>query len=180
MRRSAIGQSMLLFSFAPGSEILKDKRVHTCCGFADWEYQGKRSIPIDPFGPPIEIMRCASCGGAEDCVLGTPVTDCPICCTARSQIELREPRGFRTTYAPIDFDDQAERGPLLPPPQLATLNLPQGVRTIGDLTSSQTRKLRSWWSMTTAVVNFRCTARATVRWWSPILRSTQRRVKFHK
>ena len=32
---------------------------------------------------------------------------------------LYEPRGFRTSFVSRDYDDHAERGPLLPPPQLS-------------------------------------------------------------
>src|SRR5262249_29546899 len=59
--------------------------------------------------------------------------DCQMCKGGRKQFELREPRGFRTTYLSRDYEDQADRGPLLPPPQLGVINLPPGARTIGDL-----------------------------------------------
>jgi DEAD/DEAH box helicase domain-containing protein len=120
-------------SFSPGSEVLKDKQIHTCFGFAYWEYQGRRSVPADPFGSPVQLTRCSSCGATEHSEPNGQVSACPICQGGRNQLELREPRGFRTTYVSRDYEDQADRGPLLPPPQLGVINLPAGARTIGDL-----------------------------------------------
>jgi DEAD/DEAH box helicase domain-containing protein len=120
-------------SFSPGSEVLKDKQIHTCLGFAYWDYQGRRPVPADPFAPPVQLVRCSSCGATEHIEPNGVISACPICQAARDRFELREPRGFRTTYVSRDYEDQAERGPLLPPPQLGVINLPSGARAIGDL-----------------------------------------------
>src|SRR5262249_51996060 len=108
---------MAVSSFSPGAEVLKDKMIHTAHGFVAWSFPGGSAAPDDPLGPPYQVTRCQSC---EATWLGEPPNSptCVICPGALSQFRLHEPRGFRSLYIPIDYEDRAERGPLLPSPQL--------------------------------------------------------------
>lgn len=109
---------MAISSFAPGSEVLRDKQLHLCVGFAAWQYQGDRPIPIDPLGLPLTVARCHVCDSTRT-VESEAEVECQVCRTVVKPFNLYQPLGFRTDYIPADFDDHAERGPLLPPPQLA-------------------------------------------------------------
>jgi DEAD/DEAH box helicase domain-containing protein len=110
--------SLAISNFSPGAEILKDKRVHVCAGFAAWEYPGRVAVPSDPLGAPLSISQCPSCYSVAVSEGGDP-RPCPVCQTITRTFTLYQPRGFRTTYRPRDFEDQPERGPSLPLPQLA-------------------------------------------------------------
>lgn len=109
---------MAISSFSPGAELVKDKQLHLCVGFASWEYQGHRSNAVDPLGAPLRIARCPECDATRDLPIGTTEFDCTICGAQTDVVDLYQPKGFRTDFRPKDFDDQAERGPMLPPPQL--------------------------------------------------------------
>ncbi len=109
--------------FAPGSEIVKDKRLHVSGGFAAWDFRGNQAVPVaEPLGAPMRIRRCTNCGSIE------PSTDedspCQVCDTLCDSVNLFQPIGFATTsllggQPARDFDDQPDMGPLLSPPQLA-------------------------------------------------------------
>ena len=107
---------MAVSSFAPGAEVLKDKKVHTCCGFVAWEFAGRNVMAGDPLGRPLTVVRCRQCGvvqlerGAD--------APCPACQSPVEAFQMYQPRGFRTLYRAADYDDHAERGPLLAAPQL--------------------------------------------------------------
>lgn len=121
---------MAISSFAPGAEILKDKRIHVCSGFAAFGFSGTRTIPEHPLGDPIAVARCGACDTAE---LGADAKDnCAVCGLPTVRFTMHEPKGFRTSYRPIDFEDHAERGPLLSPPQLGLVppDLPES-RALG-------------------------------------------------
>jgi len=110
---------MAISSFAPGAEILKDKWIHVCTGFAAWDFRGRRALADpDPLGEALTLARCPSCDAIQT-VATTDPQSCPICAYTMRVYPMFQPKGFRTTYHPRDFDDQTDRGPMLPPPQLA-------------------------------------------------------------
>jgi len=125
---------MAVSNFAPGSEILKDKQIYPCYGFAAWEFKGGRAVPIDPMGEPRKLIKCGDCGASE-IATGMEPKNCPLCKGIRSELTLYEPLGFRTMYPspPIDFNDQPERGPILPPPQLGILGFRKAPETVDGL-----------------------------------------------
>ncbi len=108
---------MAISSFAPGAEVLKDKKIHTACGFAVWDFAGQTPIPADPLGQPHRVIRCEACEATQ---LGQGEGDpCQACLTGVTHaFDMYQPRGFRTTYRWADYEDHAERGPMLAPPQL--------------------------------------------------------------
>jgi DEAD/DEAH box helicase domain-containing protein len=110
---------MAISSFAPGAEVLKDKKIHTVCGFALWQSSRNRTTPVDPMGPALEISRCTSCRSTRPTVKNDDSKLCEICNTETIEtFDLFQPLGFRTTYHPRDFESERERGPFLEPPQL--------------------------------------------------------------
>ena len=105
-------------AFAPGAEILNDKRVHVCVGFASWQFKGPKVIPDPkPLGEPLSLRRCRYCDSVE---LNESVDNgsaCSVCHSEADRFDLYQPRGFRTDYDPRDYDD-VERGHGAGMPQL--------------------------------------------------------------
>ena len=109
---------MAISSFAPGAEVLKDKRLHTCVGFVGWDFSTPRPSAIDPLGPGLRMSKCRECS-ATRVIPGKPEAyTCDVCGADTDVFDLYQPNGFRTSYLERDFSDQAERGPLLEAPAL--------------------------------------------------------------
>ncbi len=109
---------MAVSSFAPGAEVLRDKKMHLCVGFAAWEFRGNNVTPVNPLGTPKRVVRCQECDATQTIEV-SDIRSCSVCGSSVEPFDLYQPRGFRTSFQPRDYDDHAERGPLLPPPQLS-------------------------------------------------------------
>jgi DEAD/DEAH box helicase domain-containing protein len=107
-----------IWAFSPGAEIPKDKRIHSACGFTLLRKVGGRTFEDDdPLGVAVKFSKCDAeeCGSVR---IGTPDV-CEVCGETTSAFDLYQPKGFRTTFNPRDFDGQRQRGPMMPPPVLA-------------------------------------------------------------
>ena len=105
-------------SFAPGSEVIKDKRKHTAVGFGHWTRRGNRAIPsTNPLGSRHTLLSCTACGAVQELSEGGAET-CPVCGRAVGPIAMYEPQGFVADFPPADFDDRLERGPSAQRPRL--------------------------------------------------------------
>lgn len=101
--------------FAPGSEIVKDKGVHTAIGLVHYKRQGPRKwVSVgDPQGPTGDVGLCRACGAVDP---GANAA-CATCGTTQDTGLYRvatvcEPRGFRTNYRePADYDGTYEFTP---------------------------------------------------------------------
>lgn len=123
---------MAISSFAPGAEVLKDKKIHTACGFAIWDFAGRNSIPADPLGQALRVIRCETCEATQlGAVEGQPCIACQVGVT--QAFDMYQARGFRTTYRWADYEDHAERGPLLAPPQLGFMATTGAEINVGQL-----------------------------------------------
>lgn len=121
--------------FAPGAEIAKDKQLHICVGFAAWSYRGNRPQPINPLGQERTLHYCKECGCVEvDDGNGQHTGRCSVCPATVKTFAFYEPLGFRTDYAPRDYDDQPDRGGSLGPPVLGFAGIPAGAQAIGKVT----------------------------------------------
>ena len=69
---------MAISSFAPGAEVLRDKQLHLCVGFAAYEFARGRPTPRDPLGTPITLVRCQECD-AIDVGAVDAAEPCPAC-----------------------------------------------------------------------------------------------------
>ena len=121
--------------FAPGSETVKDKAVHTACGVVELYPQGN-GVGIRPgFFPDLNrgnlspIGLCNNCQAVDNLdPIDTPATggeepnlrQCPVCQqhTLRS-IDAREPKGFFTDLDPDDFEGSFEWTPSSTRPTLS-------------------------------------------------------------
>ena len=90
---------MALSSFAPGHEIVKDKKVFLAVGVVDYAYSAGRVVPkqnsLNPYPNPLH--RCSRCGystisGREEDNL------CPVCGEAMEEVKICSPLGFCVDY----------------------------------------------------------------------------------
>ena len=121
--------------FAPGSETVKDKAVHTACGVVELYPAGDQVGSRSGFVPPLEEKNRAWIGLCEHCqavvplkaedvpnnnVEIPPLIGCYVCGkTELRSIDAREPKGFFTDQQPTDFDGAFEWNPRATRPTLS-------------------------------------------------------------
>ncbi len=114
-------------AFAPGAEIVKDKGVYTCLGFASYYRSGKVHADPTPLGHEQSLSVCSECGGLWPSHLHA--TLCPNCSsdwdpaagTGYREIGAVMPKGYRATYRdPDDFSGWLEWTPRSGRARLAT------------------------------------------------------------
>jgi hypothetical protein len=104
---------LAISEFAPGSENVKDKAVHTSVGVGGYRLIGGQALPIpNPLGDPYRVGLCADCQALIDSP-DESQTECPACgSSAFRGIDLTEPAGFRTDFHPgRDFTGQFDWTP---------------------------------------------------------------------
>jgi DEAD/DEAH box helicase domain-containing protein len=109
--------------FSPGAQVVKDKKIHTCVGFAAWEYPQGLAKPADPLGhEPVRYTRCVECGNVTVVVPGDDApARCSACLTALDDgaINLFQLAGFRTAYRADNYESERQWVPAIPAPSLA-------------------------------------------------------------
>lgn len=108
-------ESIALSTWAPGADVVKDKRIHHVIGVAGYERTGRSSA--DPVTDALEnsraIGRCSRCGTIDE--LASPA--CPSCGASETSGDegsdykiqtLAEPTGYRTDFKPRDYTDWIE------------------------------------------------------------------------
>lgn len=100
--------------FAPGSELVKDKQVHTAIGIVGYARQGRNVVTTpNPFGPGHTISSCRHCGSVARIPKVGERSTCYICGEGGRgiylEMRLSEPAGFRTDYWPQDFEGSFTR-----------------------------------------------------------------------
>ena len=96
---------MAVSAFAPGAQVVRDGLLHTVVGFADYEIKGRTASARDPLGPAVPMAVCGECRAT---VVRPADEACPVCRGSLSAFDLFQPRGFRTSYQPRDYDDEAD------------------------------------------------------------------------
>jgi hypothetical protein len=104
---------LAVYEFAPGSEIVKDKRRHFCVGFTgplpNFLLRTAPGLPVTPlggaFGDPFWMLECADCGAwfRKESPPDENIGDCSSCgqpLEPKRSKECREPLGFRTNFRP--------------------------------------------------------------------------------
>ena len=91
---------MALNSFAPGHEIVKDKKVYKAVGVVEYEYNKShiirpKSNSLNVYRQPLN--RCEICGYTSISPEGTPNT-CPVCGNEMKKIKICSPLGFCVDY----------------------------------------------------------------------------------
>jgi Lhr-like helicase len=134
-KRGVIGRNLdvALSQFAPGSQSVKDKAVHTACGVVDLYPQGKYVKTGSGFVPALpQAQYLGLCNHCQAVVYPhtvqqtlsneqeLPVDDCPVCGKkALRCLDAREPKGFFTDLQPQDFDGRFEWQPRSTRPSLS-------------------------------------------------------------
>lgn len=98
---------LAVVDFAPGSETVRDKQVHTAVGLAAYRPAGPRVIAeAEPIGIPHRITLCRRCGTVRrnDTHAAPACDECSAVAPDFGAVELSEPAGFRSSYRPDDFE----------------------------------------------------------------------------
>jgi hypothetical protein len=136
-----------LSQFAPGSQTVKDREVHTACGVVELLPGGDRVISRPGFYPRLpdlnhSIGLCRNCQAVvyphqrlEQLIQGgnqPPTRECPVCKeNALCDLDAREPKGFFTDLQPEDFEGQFEWTPRSTTPALGINSaLAQNYKTV--------------------------------------------------
>lgn len=121
----ALSQAVSMFS--PGAKVVRDHEIHTVAGFAEWVPDARGMRPIDALGKAHEIGICGECSSHEE----SPTSEiCSICNSKLRKVSLYEPLGFRTTFIPRDFEDEADESPSSGFPKLSLPGPPDSVMAI--------------------------------------------------
>ena len=95
--------------FAPGSQIVKDKAVHTACGIAHFYpmrnlvYDGPGFEPPLPEDNPHRLGHCRQCLNIQRLRDRAGAESCSVCESALTLLDAREPKGFFTNFQPEDY-----------------------------------------------------------------------------
>ena len=122
---------MAVSAFAPGAQVVRDGYLHTAVGFADYVIKGRTATATDPLGAAVPIGTCADCKAT---VAKPAVEVCPVCGAVLRTFDLYQPRGFRTSYQPKDYDDETDNTSHPALPALALVNPPKNRIEVGALT----------------------------------------------
>jgi DEAD/DEAH box helicase domain-containing protein len=102
---------MAVSQFAPGSQVVRDKKVHTSAGLAAWSQRWGGVVPhSNPMGPRIRVVSCDTCSDLSLPADESELVTCQVCGVENAAYDVYQPLGFRTTYEWSDFDDEIERG----------------------------------------------------------------------
>ena len=109
--------------FAPGSEIVKDKSLHTAVGVVGYRPAGNQVATIsDPLEPALPISLCRKCGSVRIVANEEERTSCAECGALSPEynhMRLAEPAGFCSSYRAEDFEGSFTRGARATTPRIA-------------------------------------------------------------
>lgn len=107
--------------FAPGSELVRDKSIHTAVGVVGFKPSGGGARTFDGFEPPLSMPNppLGLCSNCQALALTVPSVDdntstvtCPLCESPGMQLlDAREPKGFFSTLTPHDYNGMFEWQP---------------------------------------------------------------------
>ena len=104
------GLDVAISQFAPGSQIVKDKAVHTACGVATFYPFGNTVRLGNGFNPPLPqtndrpLSFCGECKSIQYRENMMDSRPCEVCgAPGETPIDAREPTGFFTDFQPEDY-----------------------------------------------------------------------------
>lgn len=112
---------LAVIDFAPGSETVRDKQVHTAVGLAAYRPAGPRVVADDPLSRSLEITLCRRCGTARrrDGVVPVACDECSAAAPEFGGFSLAEPAGFRSAFRSEDFEGAFTRRSRATTPRIA-------------------------------------------------------------
>lgn len=95
---------MALNTFAPGHEIVKDKKVYKAVGVVDYEYNKSHIVSpkFNSLNNKKPLHRCLSCGFTTISAEGKDVK-CPVCSDVMESVKICSPLGFCVDYNNLSF-----------------------------------------------------------------------------
>jgi DEAD/DEAH box helicase domain-containing protein len=122
---------MAVSAFSPGAQVVRDGWLHTVVGFAHYEIRGRDAVPTDPLGPAILAGACNEC---MTTFVQPKTENCTVCEGALRLFNLYQPRGFRTSYEPRDFDDTTDTATYAGIPTLSPVAEPRSLNEVEAVT----------------------------------------------
>lgn len=97
---------LAVIDFAPGSETVRDKQVHTAVGLAAYRPAGTWVVADDPLGRSHDITLCRRCGTVRRRDGNHPAAcdECSASAPDFGAFALAEPTGFRSAFRSEDFE----------------------------------------------------------------------------
>lgn len=141
------GLDVAVSQFAPASETVKDKAIHTAVGVAHFHPgPGGQIVADDGFAPPLTTVSRSPVGSCRNCeaiidqgpeleaLPDSGDADCPICGKhTLGIIDAREPRGFVTDFHPRDYDANEEYVPRASRPRIGIRQFPTNLPVLGNV-----------------------------------------------
>ena len=118
--------SIAVSQFAPGSQIVKDKRLHTASGVVEFFPMGNRVRSQNGFVPPLpgendaRLGICNVCKSAQHATAADKGAPCQVCESSKVRfLDAREPKGFVTDFRAQDYHGVFEWTPNATVPTLS-------------------------------------------------------------
>jgi len=109
---SSVGDRSLeqaVTAFSPGSEIIKDKEIHVCQGFVNYNFNRTTVSESNPYSQKRNIYKCKECGYVHFEDQNKNNTDeCLLCKNPMELITMVEPLAFRTSFSTRNYEKPAE------------------------------------------------------------------------
>lgn len=128
--------SLAVLDFAPGSENVKDKQVHTAIGVAGFYPAGQTVNAVEnPLQPAHPISYCTTCGTVARREHDESHIQCTVCGSAFGEeyreMLLSEPAGFVSDFWPEDFEGSFTRS--------ARGSVPHASPEVGEMDRTESR-----------------------------------------
>ncbi|MDG1858902.1 MAG: DUF1998 domain-containing protein, partial [Emcibacteraceae bacterium] len=107
-----------IWSFSPGAEIPKDKKIYTACGFTLLKDSARGVVrDDDPLGDFLIFSKCLD----PDCatIEIENSNHCNVCEGETEELHVYQPKGFLTLNHVRDYERDRKRGSPIMPPVLA-------------------------------------------------------------
>ena len=119
-----------IWSFSPGTEVIKDKKIFTAGAFAHlYPLGGRLAYDNDPLGPEYRLSRCCN----VDCntLFARTIEYCEICRSECDPLIFYQPKGFKTIDDGCDYERNRHRPAKPPKPELIFDEAPDNEREVG-------------------------------------------------
>ena len=130
---------LAVVDYAPGSETVRDKQIHTAVGLAAFRPAGNRVVSEDPLGRPHEVTLCRRCATVRRVAADAAPAACEQCSAVAPDygwFSLAEPAGFRSAFRAEDFE-----GSFTASARATTPHVAPDVATMREVTVAHARAL---------------------------------------
>lgn len=118
-----------IWSFSPGTEAIKDKKIYTVGAFAHY-YPTYKGLVLDPnpLGAPYRLSKCIN----PECqtMFSEVIEICKICKNDCVPLIFYQPKGFKTVGDVHDYEENRFRPAMVPKPELVFDENPKNEKDI--------------------------------------------------